>query len=203
MHSETDNVEAFSVLIEDGHPSVSRHLPTWLLETALRKNFTGIAAVLQQDKDVRAAIQMCNACSTNIGCYECAREGKCRMVPSSVRRDEYGDLPRGYKPPKWCRECVLADGSSSATKFCGACSEYICRQCVRSKNYRTCFECSSTVCLSQAGRWCGSKCDDGCGRQLCKNCIVKTVAFEEEELNLCRPCRSGMLFGPDEIRERD
>ena len=41
------------------------------LEKCLRKEFTAMAAVLQQDERVKKDIQMCRTCSNNIGCYYC------------------------------------------------------------------------------------------------------------------------------------
>jgi len=124
----------------------------------------------------------------------------------SLRNDghrwcEYDDPPRNYVPPKHCRECVLEYKNELGKKkcVCAICSEYICPKCASSKNYRTCFECRSNICHT-ADRWCSSKCDE-CGRRLCKTCISKTVAFKEEGVYLCHPCRTGLAFGCNEIME--
>lgn len=204
--SRIDNTEALSVLLEDGRPTLSYYNPSWLLDTVLRKNFTGMAALLQQHESIREAIRMCSKCSANIGAYECVNEVKCRTVPAGLQRHllaEDMDLPSEYVPPKYCRECVLSDKSPlGQEKFCGECSEYICPQCAKDRKYRSCFECRSTLCLGDNGRWCSSMCDDCSRRRLCKTCITRTVAYEEEGLNLCRPCRSGQVFGVDEVLER-
>lgn len=197
-YSETDNTQALSILIEDGRSNVN----SYLFDMALRKNRTGMAALLQQGIREESII-MCSSCSTNIACYTCALDGRCRNIPSSVRRDEYGELPDSYQPPRWCRECVMKDKTPTANKFCGVCSEYICRPCAQARNYRRCSDCRSTVCFSDGGcRFCSTKCDK-CRRPLCGTCITGTVAHEQEGLYLCRPCRSGQRFGYDNVLEHD
>lgn len=199
QYSETDNVEALAFLIQDGRSSVSS---TSILEMALRKNHTGMAALLQKQKAIQSEITVCD-CSwraNNIACYKCVHEGQCRGVPYNVRWYDYGDLPHDYKPEMWCRECVANGGRNL---FCAVCSECICQQCVQSRKYRCCYECHSMVCVSN-GRFCGDECDScGCSHYLCVTCITRTVAYEQEGAHLCRPCRSGRVFGPDQIPERD
>lgn len=108
--STKDNGEAVSVLLQDDRVRVEPNM----LDLALRKDFTSMAAALQQDEGVRASIRMCSTCSIKIGAYECFRGLRCLQLarPSP-----------GQTVPKFCRDCAKTNGL-----FC-KCGEALCRKC--------------------------------------------------------------------------
>ena len=123
------------------------------LEECLRKGFTAMAAVLQQDERVKKDIQMCRTCSNNIGCYECTNCGR---------------MCRWHEDPRYCRECVLKDD-----RFCKVCHDYLCPSCFERGLYSSCekcggIECRSFPCPESFLIWCES-----CHRKKCEACVYE------------------------------
>ncbi len=86
-YSKTDNGRAVSILLADERCIVN----VFHLEECLKKDFTAMAEVLQQDERVKEDIQMCNVCSKNTGCYNCA------------------NWNRWERNLRFCCDCVLKD----------------------------------------------------------------------------------------------
>jgi hypothetical protein len=124
-NSKTDNGEAVSILLQDGGCDVD----VAMLEKLLRKGYTAMAAVLQQNERVRIQrIRMClTTCSTNIGCYECISWGNC---------ENYEHW--------YCGDCTESDSSL----ICRSCDDYVCPDCVEDheNRFHSCKECGIIEC---------------------------------------------------------
>lgn len=105
-YSKTDDAEAASILLQDDR---CRGLSGTIAE-ALRKNYTNIAAALQQDVRAMLLVEWCAKCSSNIACYPCEKEDE--ACPS--------------KGSRFCRSCVLEDSFG----YCKYTNTYICPRCV-------------------------------------------------------------------------
>jgi hypothetical protein len=162
--STTDNGEAVSVALQDGRCLVEPSM----LDKALRKDYTAMAAALQQDETVRAAIQMCCTCHARIGIYTCFKFKHCKNLSPQAK---LGDS----NLPKYCKGCTLA----SNMLFC-KCGEAVCRnKC--SVTVPSCVECLAMTC-GQA-ECILEECDE-CGEFLCLSCTPE-----------CGPCyRMNGLF---------
>ena len=149
-----DNGEAVSVALQDGRCLVEPSM----LDKALRKDYTAMAAALQQDETVRAAIQLCSTCNANIACYTCFKGDKCKNL--STKRKETKPLDSNLLP-KYCKSCTLA----SNMLFC-QCGEAVCRsKC--SMQVPSCVDCSAMAC-GQA-ECLLEECDE-CGDFRCDSC---------------------------------
>lgn len=126
--SSIDIEAPISVLLEDGRFPVS----ACLLEMALRRDFSEMAAALQRDARVQAALAMCATCLINIGAYECAQSTECVHAPRNDNADS--------NSLKYCRTCVLADN-----RFFKCGSGYMCPGCFHQGNYQCCEACQGFV----------------------------------------------------------
>lgn len=122
-HSKTDNGEAVSILPQDGRCDVD----VAMLEKLLRKGYTAMATVLQQDERVIQGIRMCLTCSTNIGCYECISWGNCE-----------------HNEQWYCGDCAESDSSF----ICRSCDDYVCPDSVEDheNRFHSCEECGIIEC---------------------------------------------------------
>lgn len=135
--SRTDNGEAVSIALQDGRCRVEARM----LDKALRKDFTAMAAALQQDETVRAAVQLCSTCGTNIACYTCFKGKTCKNLKSRQKKAKTSD---DNLLPKYCKNCIVV----SNMLFC-KCGEAVCRnKC--SQRASSCEDCHAIVC-GQAG----------------------------------------------------
>lgn len=152
--SEADNAEALSVVLNDQR--FQNEIIN--LDTAIKRNFTSMAQVLQEDERIKGDIQMCATCSVNIGAFSCQRWQGCRNF-----RGE------GEQWKKYCRACVLPDN-----RFCKECDEYLCPDCFESANYHVCEKCRRLNCCSDYSE-CNLKfriCTYRyCGKEKCSSCI--------------------------------
>jgi len=174
--SKTDNGEAVSILLEDGRC----HVNPYMLDDVLQKDFTEMAAVLQQNEVIKAGIQMCTHCSENIGCYDghdCANYLACKGLPELQ-----------FDDPKYCRACVLSNDL-----VCKNCEHRVCPMCVRQESFHRCVECEGIVCLDSDECYCPDtirQCNR-CGRTECDDCIRagggEVVA---EDWHYCSSCCS-------------
>lgn len=163
-YSTTDNADAASVLLHDGRPTANVEL----LETAIKKGFTSIAAMLQQDARVRPHIHWCNNHGhLSPGVYRCFRGDDC------------------CEPDwKYCRDCV-----DSSNRLCSGCHGYLCRSCYDTVNYTSCDECNTFYCRGFYNDECDSDVEvvvcDCCGYSKCWNCIEGGWDVDAE---LCPDC---------------
>lgn len=150
--SKTDNGEAVSLLLTDGRCIVNVDM----LDEALKKDFTAMAAELQQHESIKKEIQMCSTCSNNIGIYYCHRTDSCQHHEDAVT-------------PKYCRSCALA-----GNRFCVKCEEYLCPDCYMVGNFWQCDKCQSFVCPNDECAQTIVICEGPeCNRRKCRSCIVQ------------------------------
>ncbi len=98
-------------------------------ELCLRKGFTSMATVLQQDKCVKDNIKMSQTCSNDVWCYLCTNWGVC------VSGEE----------PKYCRKCVL-----EGDLYCGNCNYYLYPTCHEEGAFNSCEKCAGIIeCLDE------------------------------------------------------
>jgi len=191
--TKTDNASAVSLLIQDGRCDVD----PFMLDQALRRNYTSIAAVLQQDDRIKAAIQMCATCHVNIGCYECFRDLDCARLPEPAHGRiwcSWDDLPPAFRRPhKYCRACVMADNN-----FCRICKEYLCRDCIACQNHGSCEACHSILCLDDfLSKQPVVICDE-CPRMKCRSCLGPEEKWLEViesgfPITLCPDCKGSFV----------
>jgi hypothetical protein len=167
-HSKTDNGQAVSMLLEDGRCKVD----VYHFEVCLKKGFTAMAAVLQQDERVSKDIQMCHSCSNNFGCHMCTNFEEC-----VIGEDQ-----------RYCSECIVQDD-----RLCRRCNDYLCQACFERGVYTSCEKCFGILCHDSECRlsvtfFIGC---DRCGRKRCKSCMTEDdgVWFElEDGETLCCTC---------------
>lgn len=170
--SKTDNGQAVTILLQDGKFKVGVEQ----YEQSLRKGFTAMAAAFQQDERVKKDIQMCPACSNNIGCHCCTNNNSC------VRGTE----------PRYCPKCIINDN-----RCCRSCKYYLCPACFTAESFDACEKCFDFQCRDEL--LCRVYEEefiiicDRCDRKKCKPCIKEDggVWFELKNGDLlCRNCAS-------------
>ena len=169
VDSETDNDQAVSILIEDDRCTVS----IYDFEMCLRNGFTAMAAVLQQDERVKKDVQMCLACSENVGCYECTHLEGCVVS----------------KEARYCRKCVLKDD-----RYCQSCKDYLCPLCYEAGVFGACEKCGRIECRHDAC------CEEvlliqcqSCDRTRCETCMEEDgeeLWNTDDKEGVCPTCQN-------------
>lgn len=197
--SPTDNGEAISALLTAKEISVKNSL-TYEMELALRRNFTRMAAALQQDERLQAEaeIRMCATCNQNIGCYYCVRHLDCSILPDATVMAPHGEwsdwseLPEGFQEPrKFCQSCATADNT-----FCKVCSEYYCPDCIGADNYLQCNECKAFICFHDKFDATMLNCTN-CGFMddmlMCRSCVQpgqEWIETEDDDMFCSQTCQT-------------
>lgn len=177
--SPVDNGAAVSALLEiDKCSSVNVHL----LDVALKKDMTAIAAVLQEEERIKNGIfriTMCSKCSDNIGCYSCAQA----LAANSC------SARSSLRSFRLCRPCALAEN-----RFCKGCEESICADCFAAGNYFRCEDCDEFACNDYKCAGVTQTCNI-CRRTKCVSCIEASqegwyLTQEHTFLVACPPCQA-------------
>lgn len=147
-HSNIDNGQAVSILLEDSRCRVD----VWILQSCLRKGFTAMATVLEQDARVQQMLGPCGTCKRNIGCYTCGTD--------NCGTDNCYESTLSY-----CRPCV-----TSHNHFCIQCNGYLCPVCFE-QVYQSCEECGCVACNGDDCEFHGTC--YRCARKKCNSCIIQ------------------------------
>lgn len=158
-HSTTDNAQAMEILLQDSRCEVSIND----LDKLLKKDYTNMAAVLQEHKDVKEHVRICGLCKANVGCYDCANDEEEAFVAHQC--------VMGASNTRYCRQCVLNDN-----RFC-RCMYYLCQECHLQENYVSCVECDQITCFHyDCSDW-YIECRE-CDRTLCERCYGPDTGWE-------------------------
>jgi len=143
------------------------------LDSALIRDNTEIAAILQNDHRVRRLIVMCSECNDNPGCVGC----KLALSDGSgMCVDPHGLVK------KYCKACTR-------DKLCSVCFHYQCEGCqyynANAYKYHPCSTCGKTACeflydTEQQFETCFQKCNNY--DELCQNIQCNNCAKEDSDL---------------------
>lgn len=151
-HCNTDDGQAVSAIME----STRCHVNSSMLEALLRKDFTAMAQVLQEDTRAMEGTVSCATCDNNIGCHSCSNKARC-VEYECDEENEY--------QPMYCRQCVVRDD-----RFCKVCNEYLCPLCFGQQVFKSCEKCHGIKCRNDRCFGFLYNCGE-CGRNKCLSCL--------------------------------